>query len=336
METETGAGVEAIAPEVLRGLYERMYLIRTVNDEVVEEVKRGRLKAAAYPVHGLEAVCASMGAATRADDQLVSTYRNMGDTLAKGSDVERVIAEIYGRANGVSKGKGGAMHLHDVNVGFVTSTGIVGAGLPIAVGLALAAKLDGSDRISITTFGDGSTSIGAFHEAMNLAALWKLPIVFICQNNQWGEHTPLAGYMANTDIAGKAKGYGVRTFVTDGFDAVQTYQTLVEAVGVARSGGGPVFVEAQTYRLSPHSAASDMSYVPREEFAAAMERDPVPGFRRWLIESGSVDEQEVVRLESEISNRVARAFEDARSGQAPAASEKFTDVFADESVVRAL
>src|SRR3712207_4072717 len=168
-----------------------MKLITLVDGKIGDEARAGRLKAATYPVRGLEGVCAAMGVAVRRDDHLVSTYRNVGDTLAKGSDLERIIAEIYGRANGVSKGKGGAMHLHDTSAGFITSTGIVGSGVPIAVGLGLAAQLDGGDRAVVTTFGDGATSIGAFHEAMNMAGLWKLPVVFICQNNQWGEHTPL-------------------------------------------------------------------------------------------------------------------------------------------------
>jgi len=322
--------------DLLTDIYTRMYLIRIVNERVVGEVKAGRLKGAAYPVRGLEAVCAAIGVCTRDDDQLVSTYRNMGDALAKGADLRRAVAEMYGRASGVSKGKGGAMHLHDPSVGFVTSTGIVGAGLPIAVGLGLAAQLDGDDRVVVTTFGDGSTSIGAFHEALNLAALWQLPVVFVCQNNQWGEHTPIAGYTANTDLTGRAAAYGLRAVSTDGFDTIAAYRTMRDAVETTRSGGGPVFVEARTYRLSGHSAASDYSYMPRDEFAAAEQRDPVPGFRRWLVESGGVEVGMVEGLEHAVDARVEAAFEEASKAAPPAPEERYTDVFADEGMVRGL
>jgi pyruvate dehydrogenase E1 component alpha subunit len=206
--------------------------------------------------------------------------------------------------------------------------------MPIAVGLGLAAQLDGDDRIVVTTFGDGSTSIGAFHEAMNLAALWRLPVVFVCQNNQWGEHTPIAGYTANTDLAGRAAAYGMRAVSTNGFDPIAAYRTLQDAVQTARSGSGPVFVEAQTYRLSGHSAASDYSYMPREEFAAADERDPVPAFRRWLVDSGSAEPGKVEALEHGVDARVEAAFDHASKGASPAPEERFTDVFADERLVR--
>ncbi|MGH3629503.1 MAG: thiamine pyrophosphate-dependent enzyme, partial [Sciscionella sp.] len=167
-----------LSAEDLIRMYRTMRLITVTGERAAAEVRAGRLKSAFYPVRGLEGACAALGVAMQPTDQLVSTYRNLGDSLAKGSSLRKIIAEIYGRVGGTSKGKGGAMHLHDQDVGFITSTGVVGSGLPIAVGLGLAAQLDGDGRAVVTTFGDGSTSIGAFHEAMNLAGLWKLPILF--------------------------------------------------------------------------------------------------------------------------------------------------------------
>jgi len=321
--------------ELLR-LYRSMRLILTVDRRINQEVTAGRIKGATYPVRGLEGSCAAVGLGLRPDDQLVSTYRNLGDTLAKGSSLEGVVAEIYGRLTGVSKGKGGAMHLQDQSVGFITSTGIVGSGIPIAVGLGLASQLDGSDRVVATTFGDGATSIGAFHESMNMAALWKLPVLFVCQNNQWGEHTPIAGYAANTDLTGRAASYGMAAVRVDGFDPVATGLEVRKAVERARAGEGPTFLEVMTYRLTGHAGVADYSYVPKDELAAAMERDPVPTFRQRLVDEGAATVEEIDALDAEVAADVDAAFSKAEAAPFPPAAEQFTDVFADDKVVQDL
>lgn len=334
--SEGGSVLSSLSqPELLR-LYRSMRLIQTVDLRINQEVRAGRIKGATYPVRGLEASCAAVGLFLRSDDQLVSTYRNFGDTLAKGSSLDGVVAEIYGRYTGVSKGKGGAMHLQDQAAGFITSTGIVGSGIPIAVGLGLAAQLDGGDRVVATTFGDGATSIGAFHESMNMAALWKLPVLFVCQNNQWGEHTPIAEYAANTDLAGRAASYGMASSRVDGFDPVATALKVREAVQRARAGDGPTFLEVMTYRLTGHSGLSDYGYVPKDELARAMERDPVPTFRRRLIEEGAAGDDEIDVIDAEVAAAVDAALGKAIEAPFPPASEQFTDVFADDKVVQGL
>ncbi|MEU1275479.1 thiamine pyrophosphate-dependent dehydrogenase E1 component subunit alpha [Streptomyces sp. NPDC005799] len=313
-----------------------MRLIAEVDLRINQEVRAGRLKAATYPVRGLEGSCAAVGLNLRPVDQLVSTYRNLGDALAKGSSLDALVAEIYGRLTGASKGKGGAMHLQDQAAGFVTSTGIVGSGIPIAVGLGVAAQLDRSDRVVVTTFGDGATSIGAFHESMNMASLWKLPVIFVCQNNQWGEHTPIAEYAASTDLAGRASAYAMASARVDGFDPVATALEVRGAVERARRGGGPTFIEVVTYRLTGHSGVSDYSYVPKDRLAQAMERDPVPVFRRRLGEDGVVQDAELEAIDKEIASEVDAAFSKAVEEPFPPQSERFTDVFADEKVVQGL
>jgi TPP-dependent pyruvate/acetoin dehydrogenase alpha subunit len=314
----------------LAEMYRQMLTTMLADDRAREEAKRGRLQAAFYPVRGLEAVCAALGAAVQPKDELVSTYRNLGDALAKGAALRAIVAELYGRVDGTSKGKGGPMHLHDTAVGFVTTTGIVGAGLPIATGLALGAQLDGDDRVVVVTFGDGASSIGATHESLNLAALWRLPLVFLCQNNQWGEHTPLAEYAACTDLAARAASYGMRALTVDGFDALATWRVLAEALRHARNGAGPVFVEAITYRLTGHTGTADFSYVPAEELAAAMKRDPAPTFRQWLCDNGFSD-AELAAIEESARGVVDDAFAFAENSALPAADELYTDVFADHS-----
>jgi TPP-dependent pyruvate/acetoin dehydrogenase alpha subunit len=338
--SETGSAQNSLPrslpPADMLRLYRSMRLIAAVDQRINQEVRAGRLNAATYPVRGLEGSCAAIGLNLRPVDQLVSTYRNLGDALAKGSSLDALVAEIYGRLTGASKGKGGAMHLQDQSVGFVTSTGIVGSGIPIAVGLGVAAQLDRSDRVVVTTFGDGATSIGAFHESMNMASLWKLPVIFVCQNNQWGEHTPIAEYAASTDLAGRAGAYAMASARVDGFDPVATALEVRAAVERARQGAGPTFLEVATYRLTGHSGVSDYSYVPEEALARAMERDPVPTFRRRLAEEGLAQDAELEEIDSRIAADVDAAFSKAQEEPFPPPSERFTDVFADEKVVQGL
>lgn len=314
-------------------MYRTMALITATSDRASAEVKSGSLQSAFYPVRGLEGVCAALSIAVRKEDQLVSTYRSLGDALAKGADLRRVIAEIYGRSDGVCGGKGGPMHLHDTTVGFMTSTGIVGSGIPIAVGLGIAAQLDGASRAVVTTFGDGATSIGAFHEGMNMAGLWKLPVVFLCQNNQWGEHTPIAEYAASTDLAARAQAYAMAAVKVDGFDPLATAEVLREALERARSGGGPTFVEAMTYRLTGHSGSADYSYMPADDLAAALQRDPVPTFRRALLESGEASEADLADLDAEVAAQVDDAFAFAQASPPPEPDLRYRDVFADRAAL---
>lgn len=319
----------------LERMYRLMVTTTLADERSVQEAKAGRLQAAFYPVRGMEAVCAAIGAALAPADQVVSTYRNLGDALAKGVPLRAIMAELYGRLDGTSRGKGGPMHLHDTSVGFMATTGIVGAGLPIAVGLGLAAQLDGADRVVLTTFGDGATSIGSTHEALNLAALWKLPVVFVCQNNQWGEHTPIAEYAASTELAQRAAVYGMRASRVDGFDAIATWRALRDAVAHARSGAGPVFLECMTYRLTGHTGTADFGYVPPAELAAALERDPAPTFRAWLLASGFA-ESGLETLERAAAAEVDDAFAFAEASPPPEEKDVLTDVFADDTWVRGL
>lgn len=330
--TTIDSGPDLSADELLK-MYRTMRLITVTGERAAAEVRAGRLQSAFYPVRGLEGACAALGVAMEPADKLVSTYRNLGDSLAKGSSLRKIIAEIYGRVDGTSKGKGGAMHLHDQEVGFVTTTGIVGAGVPIAVGLGLAAQLDGDGRAVVTTFGDGSTSIGAFHEAMNLAGLWKLPVVFFCQNNQWAEHTPIEEYAASTDLAARAQAYAMPTVKVDGFDPVATAQAARAALHRARTGGGPTFIECLTYRLTGHSGSSDYSYMPKDRLGAATDRDPAPNFRQRLLTDGLFDEAALARVDDEVAAIVEDAFEFAQASPQPAASERYTDVFADQGAL---
>lgn len=330
---------ENASTEVLPSIadLERMYWVMVTttlaDSRAQKEAKAGKLQAAFYPVRGMEAVCAALGAVLEPRDQFVSTYRNLGDVVAKGVPLKSIVAELYGRVDGVSKGKGGPMHLQDDSVGMVTTTGIVGSGLPIAAGLGIAAQLDGDGKVVAVTFGDGATSIGAYHEAMNMAALWKLPVLFVCQNNQWAEHTPLADYTAAPEFAQRAASYGMDARKIDGFDPIASWRAITEAVQTIRAGDGPVFLEFETYRLTGHTGTADYSYVPKEELAQAMTRDPAPNFRSWLIEQGLVAEERLNEIERDAESAVAEAFSYAESRPQPEADQLHEDVFADKKLV---
>ncbi|WP_216892243.1 thiamine pyrophosphate-dependent dehydrogenase E1 component subunit alpha [Nocardia alni] len=330
----TGANVPDV--EALSRMYTLMCTTALADQKSVAESKAGRLQAAFYPIRGMEAVCAALGEVLGPRDRLVSTYRNLGDALAKGASLRSIMAELYGRRAGLSRGKGGPMHLQDPAIGFTATTGVVGSGLPIAVGLAMAAQLDDDHSATVVTFGDGATSIGAWHEAMNFAGLWQLPIVFVCQNNQWGEHTPIARYAANTDLAARAAAYSIPAQKVDGFDPMAALGALRAAVTRVRAGEGPVFLEFLHYRLTGHTGTADFSYVPQDELKAAMERDPAPAFRAWLLAQGHLNERQIADIEEQARLTVEDAFSYAAGCELPAASDIYTDVFADDTWVRSL
>jgi acetoin:2,6-dichlorophenolindophenol oxidoreductase subunit alpha len=323
--------IDEVPPQALEDMYRIMVTIAAADERATAEASAGALKAAMYPVRGLETVCGALGITLEIRDPLVSTYRNLGDAIAKGVPLRAIIAEFYGRSSGTSKGKGGPMHLVDVAHGLMATSGIVGGGLPIAVGLGLAAALDGDGAVAVATFGDGTTSIGAFHESLNLAALWKLPMVFVCQNNGWGEHTALRDYSPIEVLARRADAYAMHSVTVDGFDAIATLEALREAVAAARNGHGPTLVECVTYRLSPHVATADMSYMPQDELAEAQGRDHLATFRHLLVAGGTLTDHRLTNVESDARAAVDEAFAFAQADAPPAAEEMFTDVYQEVS-----
>ena len=319
---------------MLLRLYTTMRRIASLDAAVHRALASGALATAYYPVRGLEAVCACIGTVLEPRDYLVSTYRCLGDVVAKGVGCGEIVAEMSGRLGGTSKGKGGSMHMSDPRQGLMATTGIVGGGLPIANGLALASLLRGDGRATVVTFGDGATSIGAFHESLHLAALWDLPVVFVCQNNQWGEHTSLAAYTKEPDLAKRAAAYGLESVSVDGFDLLPTYGALLAAVTRARAGGGPTFVECITYRLGPHAFGNEVSYMPEDEREAAFEREPLPRFREALIEQGAATATEVDAIDDAMATEIEEAFAFAQSSPPTPDDELLRDLFAgDEGAI---
>ncbi|MBW8826259.1 MAG: thiamine pyrophosphate-dependent dehydrogenase E1 component subunit alpha [Acidobacteria bacterium] len=324
---------EKLTPDAAVSIYRRMATIRYGEDRIMRGLGAGEFAFSYYPTRGHEAIAASLGEALRTEDYLNITYRGFHNAVAKGTPLREVLAEMMGKATGTSKGKGGPMHLSDPNSGLMVTTGVVGAGAPIAVGLGLAAQLDGDGRVSVCTFGDGATSIGAVHEAMNLAAVWNLPVVFVCENNGWGEHTVQADYTKTQRLSDRAAGYGMVGVTANGTSPVDLFPVMVEAVERARGGGGPTFVEALTARHFGHTFGAPQAYRPAEELAAAQAIDTVAAFRQWLLDNGASDEPTLQVIEKEVAEAIEDAVAFGKESPPAPNSELLVDVFANVSEV---
>jgi pyruvate dehydrogenase E1 component alpha subunit len=319
--------------DTLVRMYGTMTTIKLCDDRFRSMIGSGQLMIMYFPVRGQEVISAAMGAALQPDDYLVTTYRGLHDHIAKGVDLKSLWAEFLGKATGSCKGKGGPMHLTDRQAGVMVTTGVVGGGIPIANGLALAAQARGDGRVTVVTFGDGATSIGAFHEALNLAKGWNLPVVFLCQNNAYAEKTHFAQFQTTPTVAERSSAYGLPGVRVDGNDPVAMYTAISEAVDRARVGGGPTLVEATTYRFWGHYFGDAMQYMPAEEREAAIAADPIPRFRTWLVTEGHATETELDATETEAAVTVEEAAQFALSSPAPDEAEILRDVYA-EAVTR--
>ena len=322
--TDAGEGPESAAR---RRMYQLMSLILTCDERVRRGLSAGEFATTYWPATGQEAIAAALGTVLRTDDQLVTTYRGLHDQLAKGVPLGPLVAEILTRRSGVNAGKGGSMHISHPPSGLVLSTGIVGSGLPIATGVALAAQQSGSDQVTAASFGDGATGTGSFHEAVNLAALWRLPVVFVCQNNRFAEMTSTAEAQPVAHVVDRAAAYGIVGEQVDGNDPDAVYGALDEAVARARSGAGPTLLECLTYRLWGHYFGDPMRYMPREELDQARADEPVGRYRARLIVDGVLDEEEAAAIDDATRSQVEQAFVEALAAELPDGHEAFVDVY---------
>lgn len=321
-------GVENAAPmagkvsqELMFQLYERMLSIRAFEDRVHHGFQQGLVHGTTHLCQGQEAVAAGAVAVLRHDDYLTYTYRGHGVVIARGLPAREAFAEIFGRESGCSRGLGGSMHLADLDLGLLGSFAIVGAGLPVAAGAAISAQLRGSGQVAMTFFGDGSTNIGAFHESMNLAAVWKLPVIFICENNLYGEYSPILSTTPFEDLVRRADAYGMPGTVVDGNDVRAVYQAVAEAVSLARGGGGPGFVECKTYRYKGHSRSDPAAYRPKGELETWMARDPIPRCETLLRDEYAMSDVELTRARERIKTAIDRAYQEAANDAWPTARD---------------
>lgn len=312
-------------------LARRMFRIRQFELAVTDLWKKGHIPGAVHTSIGQEGEIAGACLALRTDDYMAGNHRSHGHPIGKGAALRGLMAELLGRKTGVNQGKGGSMHLADFSVGSVGETSIVGSGIPIAVGAALGARIRGSDQVALTFFGDGASNEGAFHESMNLAAVWKLPVIFLCENNLYGMTTAAADVLALPDVAARAAGYGMPGIIVDGQDAVAVYDVVSEAVARARAGGGPSLIEAKTYRFDDHALglSRKLAYRTQEEVEEwRRTRDPLDIMRVKLDLAGFTAET-IAEMEEEVRAEVADAVEFALASPPPEPADAFTHVFVD-------
>jgi len=329
-QVEKPAAADVDRPTRLR-LYQLMVELRNFEQRAYELFLENLVRGTSHLALGQEAIAAGYAVAMRPDDYTFCTYRGHNHTLARGASMAAAMAELLGRGNGMLHGKGGSMHLTDVTHGAMGSYAIVGAHLPIAAGAAWSAQVRASGQVAVCFFGDGTTNIGAFHEALNLAVVWKLPVVFVCENNLYMEYTPIDSVTAvKHPAADRASAYGLESILVDGNDADVMYDIARQTIGKARAGGGPSLVEALTYRHGGHSRADPARYRTEAEVREWMARDPIKRYRPRLLEAG-VDEAEIRDIETRVRQKVDAATEEARKGAPATVDEIERQVWSDGS-----
>ena len=326
---EPALSSESIPVPTRLALYRSMLELRYCEKRAYDLFLQNLIKGTSHLALGHEAIASGFALAMRKDDYTFCTYRGHHHTLARGAPMAGVLGELMGRQCGLLGGKGGSMHLTSVEHGVMGSYAIVGAHLPIAAGAAWSAQYRGTQQASVAFFGDGATNIGAFHEALNLAVVWKLPVLFVCENNLYMEYTPISSVTAVPHpAADRASAYGLPSINIDGNDVEVVYHTARAALDLARSGGGPSLIECKTYRHSGHSRADPAKYRPAGELEAWLQRDPVPTYRQRLLAQG-VEEQPLAALEREVLAEVDRATATAQASPPPTIESAYTQVWAD-------
>jgi acetoin:2,6-dichlorophenolindophenol oxidoreductase subunit alpha len=315
----------AVSEDLLREFFREMLLIRRFEEKVEEQFRAGELPGFLHVAIGQEAVAVGVAEAMAEGDVFASTHRAHGHSLARGSQPNEVMAELYGKVEGVSRGYGGSMHLYDLSRGNLGANAVVGGGLPMIVGAALSFKLRGEPRVAVAFFGDGATNIGTFHESLNLAQLWEVPAVFVCENNHYAESTPARQQLPIDDLSKRAVAYGMRAMTVDGQDVEEVHRTASRALAHARKGNGPVFLLAETYRLTGHYVGDPQVYRPKGELQELREtQDPIQKARAEL----ELPDDEFEDLDREVTELVEGSVEFAKNGTDPKPEDALKNVYA--------
>jgi TPP-dependent pyruvate/acetoin dehydrogenase alpha subunit len=317
----------ALSTSKLLEMYRQMHRIRAFELTVLEAVERGLIAGGPHLYIGEEAVAVGVCTALKPQDYITSTHRGHGHLIAKGGQFKPMLAEIFAKGTGYCKGKGGTMHIAEMDLGILGANGIVGGGLPIAVGAALSSRLKQRQWVVACFFGDGASNQGTFHESLNLAAIWKLPVLFVCENNEYGMFTPKSATTPVEDIASRAAAYGIPGVTVDGNDLLAVYEAAASAREQATQGKGPTLLECKTYRFTGHYIGDPEVYRAPEEVEARRSQDPLPRFRSFLMESGLLDDETDRQLIAEIEREAEQALEYAIASPEPELSELMTDVY---------
>ena len=307
-----------------------MQTIRRFEERASDDYQAGTIYGVVHCYIGEEAVAVGVCAALNADDQIISTHRGHGHCLAKGADLNRMMAELYGRQTGYCKGKGGSMHIADFSIGMLGANGIVAGGIPIVTGAGLAAQLEGKGRVAVSFFGDGASNAGPFHESINIAATWKLPMLYVCENNLYSAGTTAAETLALSDVAARAAGYGIPGVVVDGNDVMAVYEAAEAAVNRARAGQGPTLIECKTYRWRGHTERPGQEDPrPKEEIEEWRQRDPINRFAASLMEHGILTEEAWQKMDAEILAAIEDAVKFSEESPFPKPEAAVEDIFAE-------
>ena len=321
-----------ITKAVQKLMLERMWTIRNFEEKVMEVHEAGEFVGAAHPYIGEEAVAVGVCLALKDTDYIGGNHRSHGHPLAKGGSVKKAMAELYGRVDGYCKGKGGSMHLADFSVGILGESGIVASSVPVATGAGLASKISKNNFVSVVFFGDGASNQGACHESMNLASIWKLPVIFVCENNQFAITTSYQNSVAVENVSDRAQAYNMPGILVDGQNVEAMYEATTEAVKRARNGEGPTLIEGLTYRFEEHSLGLGRvrrgEYRTSEEISKWRERDPIGIHSQKLIDRGVLSEDEIDKIESNSKKEIEEAVEFARNSKFPEPEELFEDMWA--------
>ena len=312
--------------QFLEELYRTLFTIRVFETECIKLYRQGLIIGYFHPYLGEEAIATGVCAALRADDYIVSTHRGHGHCIAKGGELKKMVTEVLGREAGYCRGRGGSMHIADLETGNIGANGIVGGGIPIGVGAALGIHVRGGDQVVAIFFSDGACNNGVFAESLNLAAIWDLPVVFVLENNQYAVSSPIEEMSRIPDLHRRAEGYGVAAYTVDGNDVLAVYEKTTEAVEACRSGKGPVMVEAKTYRHGGHHVNDPGLYMPAERLEYYKARDPVKLAREHLATHGQCNERDIAAIEQQVLEAMEQAVEYAKDCPAPSVEEFVKEV----------
>jgi pyruvate dehydrogenase E1 component alpha subunit len=316
-----------ISKEKLQWMYKKMLEIREFEDRAAMEYKKGKIPGSLHLYSGMEAVAVGVCAILERDDYVASTHRGHGHCIAKNVDIKKMMAELFGKSTGVCKGKGGSMHVADFSKGMIGAIPIVGAGAPLACGPALMAKYKGTKQVSVTFFGDGASNQGGVFESLNLAAIWKLPVLFVCENNLYAESTPILYNQIATSISEKVNGFGIPTKIVDGMNVLTVFEETGKAINHIRSGKGPFFIECETYRYRGHFEGDTQLYQLPQEMDMFKKRDCISNFREYLIQNNLFTEEEISSIDVIVDREIDESVKFAEASPYPNTEETLTEVY---------
>ena len=319
---------QSLTKEKLVEMFRKMLEIRFFEEKVFELYAQNLVPGTIHLYLGEEAVAVGVCSTLRKEDYITSTHRGHGHCIAKGANLKRTMAEILGKKTGYCKGKGGSMHIADFSISMLGATAVVGAGLPIAVGAGLSVKLRKTDQVVACFFGEGASNQGTFHESINMASTWKLPVIFVCENNLYAMGTRQSTVMAIENVADRAVAYGIPGVVVDGNDVLAVYEATQKAVERARKGEGPTLIECKTYRHKGHSRVDPAKYRPKEEVEEWLAKDPIKRFKEKLLQTNTLTESEIQQIEKQVSDEIEEAVKFAMESPYPAPEEALEDVYA--------